>query len=1743
MANDFYSSFLLNDVTQAAELTAPEKAIYGLGSAVIAGGLSLVNSTTSLLSRPFSDTPDENNIDKARTIDSILGSDAAAYYRQNQTGIDTFGDIGASFIPGTLAIKGLRALQGAKYLTGGLEGANAALNSGRISTELSFGTWLRPTVYAEQLTARAKAATLAGEWSVAKPGINKAIAAYAYQGALEGVAFEYAAETFMNQSTLYDKDSLAKTMVWNPLLSASLGGIGGAVIGRFNVYSKGGINSAIKDFGAATDTAVFGAPISRASFLPAENIGLQAKRAEAQISALDTAISSGTLTGDQITAFTALRDKLVTTNENLFLDTVIRARRQDSNLIAEDIAKTLSGMNADQIMGIMAATEDMTNVSVKDMARGVAGDIGTVIYTDAKKVGRKSSEFVTEAEAISGVASLEDTATKAVRVNAGTKIYSPEEAANAAALGETVSVIRNADGTYSFPNGLGAPGLRTANVSKELKTAKSGNLTVKDVGDNARMPVVLDSTNFGMVDGPLYPTVTELFGQEITQAGAKHVDEFGRAYDFSPMRLNQVTQKENMLEHILTANGFDYHDAEQIWLRAGALAKENKTGVVDANAFKESVAYAESQLIAAREAGLGKLTLNNFGVKGAQKELTLLEAEIQIANRKKDMFQYLSESGASREEIESYLKIKLNSDGFEDIDKFVGLTLAEAQKARYVKANVSVAKADALLSGIQASQRQIEEARGYQMLAAPLGQTTLAQWFGLTPEKFPTALNLLDSIDGAVIRQNAAPGLFVNSKTSANVLGVGKLTETATTAGEKLAKDRHLINIAPTAEFVKDQAAVQELAVLRTLYNQRETKGNLFVVPFQNKTYVITEANEAKLTDLMVKLEKQQAAGKQATADVTLARIQEIISAPGVLELKSDKAIAHVTAMAKENHDVSFASRSVNAFNGRQPLVTKPNQLWFPSPDPLDNPFVLMVRVPGLNGAAGKKQMYIADKATFESKRLSLIEETQRMGSDLQGGEVLTTADIKRYKVARGEFEYEKDFLSAKFDNEATRKGVILGETGFDQKYFLDIEKSLIGRWKGLAQDSVELLYPEFQELSKLHVEAASQKMTTLGKARTISSLFDIDRQTIGEITTPYSSVLDVMRNSSREDRTAVPGLINRFTQAAYDKTMDTIKGAMGKIAADPNFVRNILDNAELDEISKAAFSAGANVHAAQMIVAATKAAGSFDPKLTSVISKINAISNFFTLRLDAMASVMNAVSTPITALPHFRQLINEVKVANGGKLTPELEALIGLKAGEEYSTTTGARIFAQKAREFFADKDKVTETLKFLGVDVTNYQHAAQMIDLRAAAFAPDATLATYQKVIKDMAGYLKDNRIVKGLESFADHSEAFTQYVTGRAGYEIALASGKSEEVARLFAAGFAQQTNNTVNFGARHSFYAGPAGMLLGLYQNYTRGMITRSLKFLDEGNTKSLIELAGLQGAIFGARGLPLFDFYNRKLLGENNKQHADAFSAIYGVNGQMLGDFISYGAGSSLLGVNFFTRGDLTPYAPTILPAPWDSPAAKTLLNLAKLGGAAMESAGSLLSGDVTLAKNNLIQAIEHNNINRPIGRMAAMLQGHSTTLDGKPVYDIWQPEARGVIGGLDLPKELSAITTLAAGFAGTSSFSEAVTKDVMYRMTAYQLKDKEARNNFSKDLRIELGKNGPLSAERYSDMTRNYIKQGGTPQGFQQIHSKAAIFSDPKTDPIGTLIKKDPGNNIYKYASIILGPQARMNPMPDAPVE
>lgn len=1739
MANDFYDSLLRGDVTTAAELTAAEKIVYGIGSAAVAGGVSLVNSASYLLSKPFSTEDDPYApIDKAETVASVFGADAAQHYKANQTGLDILGEVGASFIPGTLAVKGLRALQSAKYFTGGYKAAEAAINTGSISTELSLGTWLRPTAYAESLTKQAVSVLrTGGDWAVVSAAKNKAIAAYAYQGALEGIAFEFAAEAFLNQSTLYDKDSLAQTMIWNPLLSGSLGGIAGGLVGRFNVFAKGGLQAAKNDVARAMDVATFGVDLTSFGRHSAEDIGILVKRGELQVKALDDLIASGNATADQVTTYTAMKAKVEAQSANLLEDARARSLASGSTLRPLDIEAALAGKSGDEVQGILAGVRQFTNVTERDMLAGAANSLQDLIYLDPKKVGRTSAEFT----AGLGSAELGDAATKAVGIKAGTTIHSVESATEATARGEVVSVIKQADGSYIFPNGTTAPGLTTHGIPKEARTGAIQ--TVEGIGSEAAISVVLKASDLSMVADNIYPHLRELIGDAVKSP--KAISKSGVAYDLAIPKLTDLTDAAKGLEAKLLSNSYDYLDSEAHWIRLNKLAQESKsTGQVNYAAFKNDLAYAETQVIAAKQAGLGEITLKDFGGKGNNSATTIDAAEEAIAKRKQKLAEFLMESGASKEEIESHLKIKLGAAGVEDIDKFVGLTLDEAHMARYIKAEVNVAKADAMLHGVMYSQRMLEESRGYQMLGQPLALSVAAKEFGLAPEQFVSKLDLTSMGTPVVAPGGNAATLFTNSRVSASVLGAGQQALMLQDAAAKIAKDVYTSKISPTAAFVKSPEAVRELAVVRTLYSQRLAQGDLSLVEVGGKNFIVPANKASALDELMVRVEKQnaKAGGPNAKTLAALeAEIGKITSSKGVLELKSAEAAEHLKVLAEANHNVNFAARPINSFRGQQTLKTTKGQIWFPSPDPLDQPFLVTVHMPGLEGGRGEVKMFLADKATFESKKASLLQETQTMGSDLYGGKVLTTADIKRHKIKQGEFEFDKDFMSAQFDNELARQGKILAEGGFDQKYFLDIERSLVGRWKGLAQNTLHTMYPEYDMLQKLHVEAAQQKLSTLGKAQTVSNKFDIDRQALAETQTDYSTILDVLNNTSREDRTKVPGLVNRFTQAAYDRTLDAIKGSLGKQAADPNFVKSILENKELDAISQEAFAAGANVHAAQMIVAATKYAGTFNPNLSSVISKINAVSNFFTLRLDAMHSVMNAASMPITALPHFRALINETKAANGGTLTPALQEMLGLKAGAEYSTLTGAKVFAQKAREFFTKDKEVSAFLKdVLKVDVLNYQHSVAMVDLRAAAFAPDATLSTMQKSVKDVAAFVKENRVSKGLEAFADSTEAFTQYVAGKAGYDIALAAGKSEATARLFAAGFAQQVNSTINLGARHSFYNGPAGMLMGLYQNYMRGMITRSLQFIDDGNIKSLMELAGLQGAIFGARSLPLFDFYNRKLLGENNKQHADAFSAIYGANGQLLGDFISYGAGSSLLGVNMFTRGDLTPMSPTLLPAPWDAPAAKTLLSLAKLGGEAMQSAGNLLSGDVTLAKNNFVQALEHNGINRPIGRMAAMLAGHSTTLDGKPLYDIWQPEARGVIGGLELPKELSYLAITAAGLAGTTALSEAVTKDVMYRMTAYQLKDKQARNEFSKNLRIEMS-GGNLTPERYADLSANYIRAGGTPQGFTQLHTKAMALG--KSDPIEAIIKRDPNNNIYRYASQILGPQARMNPAQDAPVE
>lgn len=1729
----FYDSLLTGDIQQANNLSLGEKALYGVGSALISGGVSLANSAAYIVSRPFSDQNYQDPFQTEDVVDSFMGSSAAAYYKENQLGLDALGQGAAMLIPGTAGVKALRMAQGSKLLLSGAQKAEAALNAGRIGNELSFGTWLRPNVYAEQMTAKAVDAarnlTEAGGWSIVNAAKNKAIAAYAFQGALEGVAFEYAAEGFMQRSIFYDKDSLEKTMIWNPLLSGSLGGIAGAIGGRITVYAKGGLKAAEKDMGEALTIATLGYKDFRSmSRFPAEDIGLFSMRGQQQQEALAAAqIGAGV---DTQKSFAAAATRVSAENDKLLADAVVKAVAPDT-IAPEVIYNRVKEMPAAQVAGTFSGVRRLSNVSLRDVAAGADEQLTAILYVDNKGIGRASAEF----SGAAADAALTDSAKAVVSLKAGTKVYTEAEAllAKEAGIDLADAVIKRADGTYYIPGNLKENPNVTIHSTPEV-ARKAGN-TVQGIGSAASMDVVLDTKNFSIVTGNLIPTVTELVGVRAIAAERKVVLESGQVLDFSRPTFAEFKSGAVSIERSLAQNR-NHLDAQTIWLRAEKFAQNNPNpGRLDKELFQKNVAYADQMVLQAKQKGLPEIRLASGGTEST---MSIGEAEANIAARKQKLMNALLDKGVSREAIESRLNIKFGPNGVEDIEKFVAVPLAETQAARYVKAEVNVEKADALLNNIQYSQRMLEESRSYQMIGRPLGESFMLGELKIPAETFPAELNLTDAFGKPSISPSGNhAGFLVNSPMNEVVVGMGQVSNIAKTAARKIGQAVYTDEIVKTANFITDPAAVQQAAVIRTLYSQRIGNGAPGLINFKGETFVIPANKLKEFTDLAVRLERAAAKTTEAAktrVETLTNRIAEIVDSPSAIKITNKELAAHLETLARNNHRVESAAAAVKSFQGKEVFDTSPNKVFFPSPDPLENPFTLFVRMPGIEGAPGDIKMFLTDKATFDSRKAQLLKETSTHGNDLHGGQVLTTADIKANKALKGEFDSQKDFLSAQFDSQAEKAGKLLDTGGFDQRYFLNLEKHFIGRWEQAAKDAMYSMYPEFQMLEKLHVQEAAGRMSTLGKASRLSNLFDIDRSTIAETKTTYSTLLDVMNNTSREDRTALPGIINRASQAAYDRSLDAIRSSLGKVAAEPDFVRKVLDNTELDAISSLATKAGANVHAAEMIVAATKSSGSFNPQLTSVISKINALSNFFTLRLDAMHSVMNAASMPITALPHFRQLLKEISTANGGKLPDNILSMLGIKAGEEYSTITGAKVFAQKAREFFVEKAKVESTLQMLGVDTLNYQHAAAMVDLRAAAFAPDATLATYQKVIKNAASFVKENRVTKGLEAFADHSEAFTQYVAGRTGYEIALAAGKSEATARLFAAGFAQQVNNSINLGARHSFYNGPAGMLVGLYQNYMRGMITRSLQFMEEGNVKALVELAGLQGAMFGARGLPLFDFYNRKILGENSKQHADAFTAMYGVNGQLLGDFIAYGAGSSLLGVNLFTRGDLTPMAPTLLPTPWDSPAAKTLLNVAKLGGNVLESIGAAVTGDGNFAKANMLHALEHNNINRPIGRMAAMLQGYSTTVDGKPVYDIWQPEKRGIMGGIDIPAPLSAAVTLAAGIAGSSTTSEALTKDVLYRMTAYQLKDKEARRSFTQNMQIELGKGTEgFTNERYAELAAGYIRKGGTLTGFEQLHARA--LATGQADPITNVIKKDPANNIYNYAKQILGPSATMN--------
>lgn len=1721
----------------SSDLTFIEKGVYSVASAAISGVSSLVNSTASLTGGIFSESTDPL-INKAEAVEGLLGAEGRAYYEQNQLGLDTFGEIAAAFIPGTLAVKGLRLAQGSKFAMTGWREAQAAL-AGAPSGGISFGTILRPVTAADDLVKAARLSMAAGEEAILfKPLINKAIGSFGYQGALEGAAFEYAAQLFLKEGTLYDKASTTDTLLWNPLIAASLGGAFGAASGIFKVYGAG-IREDIKGLSFGTSLKPFygdAAGISKSiGELPAETLGFMALRNnDLKEVVIDRLTKTTDTQGKSI--LTANLQKLEAESQRAFERQALQVVSGD--LEGQIIVDLQKNMDVKDFAATMTAVKSVARVGGDGLAENISSSTLTLMRATDDSLHLVSSGSKLPEGKI---------AKQAVSINDSTLIL---ESGSARALSLIESkaakfIQREADGSFTAPNGIDMSISSGKGWSKELAAGASEQEilgAVKAARQDLTAKVIIDAKTGGAIQtGTLHLNVADL----ISPAAAKKAPQLVKFRNADSGEIlerkidlnfkNRIPSSENSFEAMSKKlDKFDEIDFQQAWMaeadRARDAVKADKA--LSKEAFDSDLFQAASHVDALEAAGKTEFRLQID--KGIFTDpISINEARIQIAERKLAEFERLRFLGLAPEQIEQRLKAELTEGIVPTIEGMIGSRIDFA-KPRYLALETNVYKAGLFREAASASAAyQIERQQWRSQYSVRANEIISGLGFGAFPDldyrNFKTAVNAA----------TPAPTLFTNAIATPQVLAAGAFKQNFDRKMIELGDQISAAQVA-TRNKITTQEAINELAAIELKFHstpawdvpiiKANANGNFYLVPRKLGAELDSLADQAM---------------KNANKPDKVAMFQDaqerMIKQSGTL-IKNKEVAEHLLSLAKAKNSVRDLRDPFQALHGKDAVANIPNELFFPPIDALEVPFVLFKRIPGMAGQPSKMEASVARNAEeFQAMKTRMEAQIRDLDDGFVGATLHTTDDIKRNKQLQLDYDFNKDFLNTNFSSEAQRKGVVLGapSQGLAGRASAERIDSWIHSQYRLAADELTFAaWPQVNELQMLHADWVKQNVqSTFGKGTAKNSQFDIDRVTIAEKTSPFSLTLDLLMNKSREDRTKIPGVINRSVQAAYDKGMEWITNRTATALSDPKLVKNILTDQELIALSKEAQYYGVNSDFLQTGVAHLKTQGVVTPDLMNGVHKLNALSQFLTLRMDAMNPLVNLLSTPITGIPHIRNLVNEARLANGGKLPERLQELLGVK-GEDgnVSTLSLLKVFFKAAREFHGEKGLAQQVLQTIGKDGRNLQHRQNLIDIRSGIFIPQADRTTVDKALTGVADYFQKNKIASTLGNWSDHAEELTQFLAARSGQLIAEASGLSKADTRLFMAGFAEQVNNSTNRAARHSFYNGPVGAVLGLYQNYMRGMMTRTLQFLQEGNPKAILEMAGLQATLFGARSLPLMDFYNRNLLGENNAAHADAFTAIYGVNGKALGDFITYGAGSSLLGVNVFSRGDLTPFSPTVLPLPWDSAPAKTLINIGKLGGEIMESMGSLLKGDASFAKNNFLYALEHNGLNRPIGRTAAMFQGYSTTINGQPVYKFGQAEDRGIWGGI-LPSQVAWPLTIAAGLAGTSGLTEAVNKDVLYRFTAYQLEDKKARNEFSKNMRIEAGL-GTLNEERVSELSARYVEKGGSPTGFKTALTRA--YSSNQSDNMTELFKAPSMQKSLRSAQVILGPNATLNPDPNA---
>lgn len=863
--------------------------------------------------------------------------------------------------------------------------------------------------------------------------------------------------------------------------------------------------------------------------------------------------------------------------------------------------------------------------------------------------------------------------------------------------------------------------------------------------------------------------------------------------------------------------------------------------------------------------------------------------------------------------------------------------------------------------------------------------------------------------------------------------------------------DEVMNTLAPSINALRtDPRAAAELGIITNMLRGSKHR---YVFDIDDPTRMVSE-EVAKLSKL-----------QKTSIDDAIKSVPADAKSPSVIDIKNAAARDFLETSSNINHVRQSKMTSLYNASGLVRRLPESPVVYAPPINTVKYPFHAFIKNKEKLGLSSDVGMITAKNAE------QLREQVESLGGDF---DVFYKADTDAYFKIKGEYDYQMTLNESGINSELARRGKLtdlVPETRFE-----NINEDWL-QWHNrqeekLVREAVQVQSREF--FSEMRLLSEQYRRVDESVTRGIGSRFK------SKVADPFGDFTKTALNISKQQEFPLLDSLNEFVDKVGMAAGDAVNKGFRDAKA------GIISWEEANKIM-ADKGLGVMYKNEQQYLSANE---QFPKNLIkTAFQKVNMALATTMLRFDFANSLVNIISTPIllgTEMASIKTLIKNDDVLAGKLRELMTIPLPGTNGATRVPSTS--KLIGDAITNFFgADRAALTTRYKNMGAmkTVTDMYH--EMLDM--ASYDPRLPMSEFAKradAAVELAAKISGNTF----------SEDFTRFVSAdvmRQLSEPLIKAGRlSVKEQDAYISTFVNRVQGNYVTSQRPVVFQGTTGVAVSLFQTYAFNVLQQLHRHMERGDKRTLAIFAGLQGSIFGMNGLPFFDATNTYIIGKmvsENPEHKDAYSVLPGFNKE-LGDWMLYGTASAFplfsgSSPAFFTRGDINPRHMLILPtAIIDVPAVSASIKLVK---SLMDTQKNIRGGsDVS---DSLLQGLEHQGWNRPLAGFAQLLAGQSTDNKGALVSAAADFQATSYLGAL---AERTVSLEGASRLMGARPMNEAVALNALYRNKAYEAMDRSRIERLGEVVKTKLYNNESPTSEELDDFMLRYTRSGGRIENFSQ---------------------------------------------------